>query len=198
MTYDNRPTEPDESSGIPEECPVCKRDNIDKDGELLFPSGHCSEHCVRHGEDGTYCLVDFDYAHYVGSSENGVYYAVGEGPDGWYLSASVDSSNFTAPLVDEDGPYKTEKEAWEAGKFAAIDWCTENKVNWAELPEEDDRLQFAQLLWYLHHAGIDQETLDQVAESMDLDRELLKEIFDRAIKVFEDAKDSAESAVLKV
>ena len=198
MVYDNRPTEPPDDD-LPEECPICKRKNFDEEtGDFLLPSGHCSEHCARHDEEGSYSPVDFDTADYIGSGENGVYYAVGEGPDGWYLSTTVDSSSFTDTLTKDDGPYKTEEEAKEGGRSAAVEWCVTNQVDWAELPWEDDKLQFARVIWELDAAGISDETLDAMCASMDLDRELLREIFDRAIKVSDDAKGTAEDAVLGV
>jgi hypothetical protein len=195
---DGRPTEPDESEGIPEECPVCKRDNADDEGELLFPSGCCSEFCEGKAEHGYYAMVDMEHGRYIGSGRDGIYYAAGQGPDGWYLSTLVDcdTGHFCDGVLFDDGPYKSEADAWQGGRDSAVEWCTENNVNWAELPWEDDKLQFAQLIWYLHHAGIDQPTLEQVAESMDLDGGELHELFVRAIKVFEDAKSKEEVKIL--
>jgi hypothetical protein len=195
---DGRPTEPDESSGIPEECPVCKRDNADDEGELLFPSGHCSEFCEGHSENGVYALVDMEYARYIGNGRDGVYYATGQGPDGWYVSTLIDceTGSFCDKLWLDDGPYESEEAAAQGGKDGSIEWCTENRIDWAEIPWEDDKLQFARLIWELDAAGVPQETLDQMAESMDLDPAELQELFARAIKVFEDAKSKEEVKVL--
>lgn len=195
---DGRPTEPDESEGIPEECPICKRDNIDEEGELLFPSGNCSEFCNDFGESGfdAYSWRGVDNAEYIGSGNDGVYYSAGEAPEGWYMSWLVDTQTLTESFLDYEGPFRTEAEAKEAGRFAAIDWCTDNRVDWAEIPWEDDRLQFARVIWELDAAGVPQETLDQMAESMDLDPDELQELFARAIKVFEEAKSKEEVKVL--
>lgn len=78
--------------------------------------------------------VDLDDATYIGSEDDGVYFAVGKGRGGWYMSASVDcnSGHFTDTLVLDDGPYKTEKEAVDAGRDAAIEWCVINNVPFEE------------------------------------------------------------------
>lgn len=135
---DSRPTEPDESSGIPEECPVCKRDNADDEGELLLPSGHCTEVCAGHSEHGSYSWRGVDNADgYIGDEADGVYYSVGQGPDGWYLTTVVDcdSAGFVDTMTSDDGPYKSEAEAICGGKDAGIEWCMFNEVaiDWEEL-----------------------------------------------------------------
>ncbi len=81
---------------------------------------------------------DADRAEYVGDEEDGVYYLVSEGADGWYMTAVVDcdSAGFVADLYTDEGPYETEDAALAAGKGAAIDWCINNQVNW----EEEDNM----------------------------------------------------------
>ena len=64
------------------------------------------------------CDVDFDTAFYVGNGEDGVYYAASKGRKGWYCSTVVDvnsGANFCDSLVTDDGPYKSEAEALQAG-----------------------------------------------------------------------------------
>jgi len=130
---DTRPTEPDESSGIPEECPVCKRENADDDGELLLPSGHCSQFCEGHDEHGSYSWRGMDYAAgYVGDGECGVYYGVGEGPRGWYVTTVVDFPGNCDTMTSDDGPYESELDATAAGQSAGTDWCMDNEVNFLE------------------------------------------------------------------
>lgn len=76
--------------------------------------------------------VDFDEATYIGNEDDGVYFAVAKGRDGWYMSAVVDcnTSHFVESLVTDDGPYKTENEANWAGRDAAVQWCVDNDVNY--------------------------------------------------------------------
>lgn len=66
----------------------------------------------------------------VGDGFDNVYVGVGEGPDGWYVSAVVDSDtgSFVDSLVTDDGPYTTQAEALEAGKNAGREWCYTNNV----------------------------------------------------------------------
>ena len=75
--------------------------------------------------------VDVDDSNYVGDEDDGVYWSVGEGTDGWYVSTMVDcnTSSFTADYQIDDGPYASEKEAMEAGRCAGLEWCMENGVN---------------------------------------------------------------------
>jgi hypothetical protein len=74
--------------------------------------------------------VDFDESEYIGSEEDGVYYAVAEGPDGWYYSCDVDcnSANFTDVLVSDEGPYGTHAAARDAARVQATEWCLTNDV----------------------------------------------------------------------
>ena len=76
-------------------------------------------------------IVDFDTATYVGDENDGVYFAVAKGPDGWYVSASVDcnSRHWTDTLITDDGPYPTESSARLAGKDCARSWCRDNDVS---------------------------------------------------------------------
>lgn len=73
---------------------------------------------------------DTDDATYVGDGNDGVYYQVAKGDDGWYLTAVVDcnSAHFTADLVVDDGPYESEAAAIMGGKNAAFGWCLDNGV----------------------------------------------------------------------
>lgn len=139
MRYDSRPTEPDESSGIPEECPICKGDNADEDGELLRPTGNCSEQCDEYAEHGSYSWRGVDYAGYVGDEQDGVYYSVGQGPKGWYVTTVVDcdTGGFVETMTEDDGPYDSELDATAAGQSAATEWCLFNEVNFLENEVED-------------------------------------------------------------
>ena len=78
-------------------------------------------------------IVNFnvDDARYVGDEEDGCYYQVAEGPDGWYLTVVVDcdSAGFVADYTTDDGPYDSEDEAWTAGHDAGMEWCYTNEVN---------------------------------------------------------------------
>ena len=134
MTRDSRPTEPDESSGIPEECPVCKGDNADDDGELLLPSGCCSEFCEGHAEHGSYSWRGVDYASYIGDEQDGVYYSWGEGPKGWYVTTVVDcdSAGFVETMTEDDGPYESAEAAELAGKDAGMEWCFDNQIDFED------------------------------------------------------------------
>ena len=137
MIRDSRPTEPDESSGIPEECPVCKGDNADEDGELLRPTGNCSDQCDGYAEHGSYSWRGVDYASYVGDEQDGVYYSVGQGPKGWYVTTVVDSDTggFVDTMHEDDGPYESEEAALLGGKDAGVEWCLTNEVNWDDEAE---------------------------------------------------------------
>jgi len=130
--HDTRPTEPPEWD-IPEQCPVCKRDNANEEGDPLCSDdpAFCSEHCLRHYSDGCYALVNVVSADYVGDEIDGCYVSVGQGPDGWYNSVLVDcdSAGFVDSLYIDAGPSATEPEALQAGRDAASDWCIENSVS---------------------------------------------------------------------
>jgi hypothetical protein len=77
---------------------------------------------------------DVDEATYIGDEEDGVYYQVGSGEGGWYMTAVVDcdSAGFVDNLVVDDGPYISETEALRAGKSCAIDWCLSNDISYQE------------------------------------------------------------------
>ena len=79
-------------------------------------------------EKKTIVPFDVDDATYVGDEENGVYYQVARGADGWYLTAVVDTASFVDNLVVDDGPYDSEADAIQGGKNAAFDWCFANDV----------------------------------------------------------------------
>lgn len=80
------------------------------------------------------CIVDVDYAKYLGNEEDGVYYDVAKGPDGWYASAMVDcnSGNFCDSLLEDAGPFDTKAAAWAAGYDLALQWCADNDVDWED------------------------------------------------------------------
>ena len=75
---------------------------------------------------------DPDDAWYVGDENDGVYYQVAEGADGWYMTAVVDSDSgsFVDNLTTDDGPYDTERAALDAGRCAAKEWCIWNDVSY--------------------------------------------------------------------
>lgn len=84
-------------------------------------------------------IVQFnvDYATYVGDEKDGVYYQTARGPDGWYLTAVVDSDtgHFVDTLTEDDGPYETEERADMAGRDCAIEWCFTNNVSYEDEKE---------------------------------------------------------------
>lgn len=75
---------------------------------------------------------DSDEAEYIGDETNGVYYQVAEGPDGWYMTAVVETTHSMDTLVKDDGPYLNREQAEAAGKDAAIAWCMDNRVSWED------------------------------------------------------------------
>src|SRR5512147_909945 len=72
-----------------------------------------------------------DEATYVGDENDGCYYQVAEGPDGWYVTVVVDcdTASFVDTLVKDDGPCPTKKHAEETGRNTAVDWCVTNGVS---------------------------------------------------------------------
>ena len=72
-------------------------------------------------------IVDYsaDEADYIGDGEDGCYYQVAESYTGWFVTVVVDcgTSSFVEDLTTDDGPYMTKKEAEDAGRGAALDWC---------------------------------------------------------------------------
>jgi hypothetical protein len=81
-------------------------------------------------EKKTIVPFDVDSATYVGDENDGVYYQVARGDDGWYMTAVVncDTASFVDDLVVDDGPYDSEADAIEGGKNAAFGWCFDNDV----------------------------------------------------------------------
>ena len=79
-------------------------------------------------EKKTIVPFDVDSASYVGDENDGVYYQVARGDDGWYMTAVVDAASFVDNLVVDDGPYDSEAAAIEGGKNSAFDWCFDNDV----------------------------------------------------------------------
>ena len=72
--------------------------------------------------------MNVDKAHYVGDDENGVYFDAKRKDSGWYLDVMVDSENFTADIVNGDGPYPTKIVALEEGRALGLQWCFDNDV----------------------------------------------------------------------
>ena len=80
------------------------------------------------------CVVVVRSAHYIGDSDDGVYFSIAEVHDGWWMSAIVncDSAGFVTDLVTDDGPHPSSEAAHSAGVSAAVDWCIVNNVDWGE------------------------------------------------------------------
>lgn len=84
----------------------------------------------------TICTVDLDHAFYVGTGDDGVYFAAEhctdhpDGKNGWYLTTVIDSNTggFIQNGVSDDGPYATEADALIAGWGAAAEWLTDNEI----------------------------------------------------------------------
>ena len=81
------------------------------------------------------CEIDIDTAYSCSSeSEDGtvdtVYWNVCQQPNGWYLSAMVDSDtgHFVESLGMDDGPYDNEHDATVGGINAALQWHTDNET----------------------------------------------------------------------
>jgi hypothetical protein len=85
-------------------------------------------------EKKTIVPFDVDDATYVGDENDGVYYQVAKGEDGWYMTAVVDcnTAHFVDDLVVDDGPYESEAAAIMGGKNAAFEWCMNNHVLWSD------------------------------------------------------------------
>lgn len=77
---------------------------------------------------GPVVKFDVDEANYLGTGTEGVYYQVGHGPGGWYVTAVADAEHFAGTLFADDGPYSTRTAACEAGLGAAMDWLYENGI----------------------------------------------------------------------
>lgn len=83
-------------------------------------------------QTGRVCEVDMDEAYYLGTGEDGVYFAAaqeGEEPR-WFASAIVDcNSNHScgAAVLTDDGPYASQARALEAGLDAAYEWLITNE-----------------------------------------------------------------------
>ncbi len=75
-------------------------------------------------------VVDLEDATYLGSSEDGVYFDVAKGKEGWFVGAVVDcnTSHWLDTITRDDGPYEKESEAWQAGYNIAYDWLVTNHV----------------------------------------------------------------------
>lgn len=75
-------------------------------------------------------VVDMDHAHYLGTGEDGVYFDVAQGKDGWYVTTTVDTNTgaHCGDMTVDDGPYPTEGEALEAGLDHAYDWLITNEI----------------------------------------------------------------------
>ena len=73
-----------------------------------------------------------DVARYIGNGDDGVYYQVAQGADGWYMTAVVDSTHLVHTLVVDDGPYESKEAASTSGKNAAVEWCANNDVGFGK------------------------------------------------------------------
>lgn len=77
-------------------------------------------------------ILDVDEAYSVSAGDDPevdtVYFAVANGPGGWYLTAVLDSdsSHFVGDLCTDDGPYTSEHEAKLAGLGASLEWMVTN------------------------------------------------------------------------
>lgn len=67
--------------------------------------------------------VDFDYSYCVASDdpECSVYFDVAKTWQGWWVSATLDTSSSTYDILIDDGPYRREKEAIGAGLAFAVE-----------------------------------------------------------------------------
>lgn len=79
---------------------------------------------------------DVDYALALCSrdGEDCVYWMTARGPRGHYLTVVVDSDTggFVGTMVEDDGPYASEREADTAGLDAAGTWMFDNDVKYAQ------------------------------------------------------------------
>lgn len=75
-----------------------------------------------------------DSAKFIGDERDGVYYQTAKGPDGWHVTAVVDSDtgSFVDTILDDDGPYETEEDAEGVGHDFAVQWCRDNEVHFEE------------------------------------------------------------------
>lgn len=77
-------------------------------------------------------IVPFDMDDAAGlssrSGDDTVAWATAQKGRGWYVTVVVDSNtgHFVADLATDDGPYKTEADAYEAGLHTAQDWFSDN------------------------------------------------------------------------
>lgn len=117
---------------LPDKCVNCGKPAVDHETlDELWEGDFCSEACERCYATGRYAEVGVDTADgYLGSGDDGVYWQVAEGPDGWYVSTLVDcdTGGFVGELRRDDGPYPTREEADAAGREAAQCWCIDNQV----------------------------------------------------------------------
>ncbi len=77
-------------------------------------------------------VVDWetDADRYVGDHVDGASWRVRHGPDGWYVTVTVESetANSLDDIYSDQGPFPTEEEADQFGRGAAEDWCVGNGV----------------------------------------------------------------------
>lgn len=84
---------------------------------------------------------DVDAANYLGNEEDGVYWQVAKGADGWYVTVVVDSNTggFCTNAFTDHGPYQTEGAANTFGQGQAIEWCVYNSVPYeGEKPDSEN------------------------------------------------------------
>jgi hypothetical protein len=79
-------------------------------------------------------IVDFnaDEATWIGDEQDGCYFQVGKGPDGWYVTVVVDceTNKSVDNLYTDQGPFANEWLAIQEGLGLSIDWCVTNGVPW--------------------------------------------------------------------
>jgi hypothetical protein len=69
-------------------------------------------------------------------------------------------------------------------------------ILYGEVDRENQRIQFARIIWEMNAACQDQGMLDDMAESMDLSVDELNGLVDVAVEVFEKAKEQLTGVVL--
>jgi len=77
-------------------------------------------------------IVDFDTdtATCVGNDEDGCYYQVELGPDGWYVTLEVKSEYYGWGEGGETdiGPFLRKEDATQYGHNKAVEWCIDHGV----------------------------------------------------------------------
>jgi len=89
---------------------------------------------MNQSEQAPIVNFDVDKAQYIGDDNDGVYYQIAKGAQGWFVTAVVDSDtgSFVDNLFVDDGPYDSAFEAERAGRDAAVTWCHDNEVSYGD------------------------------------------------------------------